>query len=143
MLDPVQEFFKFSLFFDSDITIPDGDFQASCGKSAHKNNTFGILSDVDEPACAGQSGAEFTDIEIAFFISLGQSQKSDIKTAAVIKIKLGWLPDNSVGIGGRTEIKPSGRSPPMTPGSAVRVIILKCPLIHLHPFYPILTNHHL
>jgi len=68
-----------------------------------------VLTDIDKPACAGQLGPEFADIQVPGFVTLGQPQKSDVKAAAVIEIKLGGLVNDCVSID-RCSENPSGRS---------------------------------
>ena len=47
--------------------------QSGGSECTQENDFLGILADIDESAGTGQFGAEFTDIQIARFIGLGQS----------------------------------------------------------------------
>ena len=53
--------------------------------------------------------AKFADIQIASCIGLCQSEESDIKSAAVVKVELVRLVDYRFGIAGRTEIQAACR----------------------------------
>ena len=61
-------------------------------------------ADAAEAGVSAQTGLSVT-------VRLGETEKRNVQTAAVVKVKLGRLIDDRLGFGGRPEIEAAGRHP--------------------------------
>ena len=99
-----------------------GDLQISRGKCADENDLLAVLAYVDETTCAGQSGTEATDIQVALALRLRQAQERNVEPTTIVEVELVGLIDDCLGVDRGSEIEPPAGMPPMTAGSAVNVI---------------------
>ncbi len=84
--------------------------QSTRCERAHHDYRLGVLADIDESTGTRQSRAEFTDIEIAVGVGLGQAQHGNIESAAIVEIKLVGLVDHGMGIHRRAKTHATGRN---------------------------------
>ena len=122
MLDLMHELLQVAILDDPQTSILDRHLQAAGHESADEHHLLGILADVDEAAGAGETWAEFADVQIALLVRLGKTEKRGIKAAAIVEVELIGLVDDGLRIDRGAEIEAACRHAADDPGSAVSVI---------------------
>ena len=76
MLDLADELLHIAFVDDPQAAVLDRDLQAAGRERADEDDLLGVLADVDEAAGAGETRAEFADVQIALLIRLGSPRNA-------------------------------------------------------------------
>jgi hypothetical protein len=68
--------------------ILDVDLWFAGGECVAERHLLGVLGDVDEPTAADRATTELADIDVAFAVSMRETEKGQFDAAAVIEVEL-------------------------------------------------------
>ena len=109
VLDTFDKFLRLAFGKNLQLAARHANLEPARREGSHEHHFLGALRDVDEAARARQPRTEFRHIEIALVIRLREPQDRQIQAAPVVEIKLAWLIDDRLRVGGRAEIQAARR----------------------------------
>lgn len=109
LADLIDEFLDSPFMGDDQFAVPDFFAQALGRKGAAEDDFMRILGDVDEAAAAGDAVFELADVDVAFGVTFCHAQESHIQAAAIVKVELIRMVDDSIGVGQTAKVRAAGR----------------------------------
>jgi hypothetical protein len=88
VFDLLNKLLGLAILKNLQLTFVDRNLQITGGKSADKNNFFGVLRDIDKTTGTSQTRAKFGDIQVALLVGLRQAEEGNVEATALIKVEL-------------------------------------------------------
>src|SRR5512139_222699 len=105
LLDLLDELSLTALLFDLELAVRHSNLETAGGEGPHENDSFRVLTDVDESAGPHEAGTEFAHVDIAILVHFRCSQEGDVEAAPVVEIKLVRLIEKSVDVRAGAEVE--------------------------------------